>query len=1227
MPAWTLTSADIEKLQGGDGSLFRDFLNRLLRAHCHALGVPESVLNTDSRNMKDGGVDAEMRCAVSTDPCGRLTTESCWQYKAMAAEGFSEAKLREAAAASHVVELTKRGYAFRFCIADDLTAQKKENWENWMWDELRKSVSNAPRPQVLTSTDIKDWANRYVAVVLSLRPSNQTFQHLDHWKTNAVNQTPLYVPVLGWQPVADQLRQHLDFAQETASSVLRVHGDAGVGKTRFVFECLLAQPGARELVLYTPDDQAATNLTLDFIQQDSAYAILVVDECSLQVRVQLEDNLRGHKNRVRVVVIDNSNQRPVQGLPEPQLTKMSMEQVEAVLEANFKEVSPEMRRAAASLSGGFIRLAADFCSHGLDAGFTRIESYYDLRLPDSEDRKAVEAVALLTRVGFRDDVKNEFSELCQLLNLSDPELAKQRLKRLKDQPGFVALGGRFFYVTPEAIAGIAFARAWARWVEDDVQGFLDRFPPSLYESFVERVSRRGSPTVREAVAAHAQRAGAAFQPDDLADKKKALRFLAMVETSPATFLPRLRELIETLSGPRVEAITGRQEGGDWGLRRKLVWLCERLATFPEYFYESERILWRLAQFESEPGIGNNASAIWKQLFRIYLSGTATPYLERAELLKRRFKEADSRGASLVINGVMDCFAGFASRMGGPAVVSGRIPPPDWQPTTEQERVACYMAASELLRLAAQDERPDVSTQAVTAWIGQVRAFLAAGRLDLLTEVLQPPRITLEQVPSILTEIDYFLRYDDEDRPAGQKPPPAYVERVRQWRAVLVPEDFHSRVVALVGPPEHHHLMVDQEEQWKEQIASLAQEAAEHPDLMAAELAWFCSPNANGGFAFGLAFGALDAGATWLESVMSTARSNASGFAKGYLNGLAGAFPAYLDSINRHLDDLENADPELAYHLSLILPVQTAALSRAIRLYDRGALTPSYFLGFRYGLARQTLEPGALQEVLSRLLHRADDGDTDAGPIAVTLLYTWLHDHRQADFLAPAVINSTLRGDIARALAQVRSTARISAHEWRDVLKAYSAMDAIDAIRLACVALESQHLALREEATKFLGKMALTTPDAVMASLGELLLDEKRGIWLRVFGFGDLLTHLPTPTVMSWLAGTGVKGARLLASGLPRPFLNPAGEPVLPALTEAILQEFGEDEKVSNNFTVQTGIRVYSGDIAALHTEEAKVASRFLGHPLSAIRRWASQEKSTAEQFAESHLREEAERLL
>ncbi|TLY37939.1 MAG: hypothetical protein E6K60_02940 [Nitrospirae bacterium] len=131
---------------------------------------------------------------------------------------------------------------------------------------------------------------------------------------------------------------------------------------------------------------------------------------------------------------------------------------------------------------GFIRLAADMCERHADiaeAGHTgpvldHVRKYFESRIPDDQDRKAVEALALLPKVGYAEGVSEQLVQLCGLVGLEADKVIDVA-RRLHDRPGFVAKTTRFLYVTPQII----------------------RLPPNLLAEFQERVRTTALPRARQ----------------------------------------------------------------------------------------------------------------------------------------------------------------------------------------------------------------------------------------------------------------------------------------------------------------------------------------------------------------------------------------------------------------------------------------------------------------------------------------------------------------------------------------------------------------------------------------------------------------------------------------------------------------------------------------------------------------------------------------------------------
>ena len=169
----------------------------------------------------------------------------------------------------------------------------------------------------------------------------------------------------------------------------------------------------------------------------------------------------------------------------------------------------------------------------------------------------------------------------------------------------------------------------------------------------------------------------------LVERDRSRLFAAWAELDPDHGLPWLEQAVNRASDEQLAAFDGASDGSSgWRGRRQIVWLCEALASFGDSFSPCERVLFRLAQVETEPAIGNNSTVIWKSLFLPVLAFTEVPFPDRADLLLRRLAEADERTLPLAFSAVAQALGVFfGARMAPPKVVAGRIAPEPWHPAT------------------------------------------------------------------------------------------------------------------------------------------------------------------------------------------------------------------------------------------------------------------------------------------------------------------------------------------------------------------------------------------------------------------------------------------------------------------------------------------------------------------------------------------------------------------
>ena len=160
--------------------------------------------------------------------------------------------------------------------------------------------------------------------------------------------------------------------------------------------------------------------------------------------------------------------------------------------------------------------------------------------------------------------------------------------------------------------------------------------------------------------------------------------------------------------------------------------------------------------------------------------------------------------------------------------------------------------------------------------------------------------------------------------------------------------------------------------------------------------------------------------------------------------------------------------------------------------------------------------------------------------------------------------------------------------------------------------------MRDAAINLLAAWAPVYPEEVMAAVGAVMLDPTTGVNFFISKF-PLFTALPLDTVSAWLEAVGVEGSRKIARHLPHPYLDAAGQPVVPELTAWVLSHFEDDDHTFSEFCAGVhSLQTYMGDIAGAHESEAQDARRFFIHDLRRIRQWARIEHASALQNAQLH---------
>src|SRR5207249_3744851 len=93
-----------------------------------------------------------------------------------------------------------------------------------------------------------------------------------------------------------------------------------------------------------------------------------------------------------------------------------------------------------------------------------------------------------------------------------------------------------------------------------------------------------------------------------------------------------------------------------------------------------------------------------------------------------FDERDEALVRLSLHAFDGILAWHGSRMLGPPLIAGRVPPPEWRPRTRKEEQAAYDSTMKLLQEAALSKRPVLAPGALNVMASHVRELLWKGFL-------------------------------------------------------------------------------------------------------------------------------------------------------------------------------------------------------------------------------------------------------------------------------------------------------------------------------------------------------------------------------------------------------------------------------------------------------------------------------------------------------------------
>ncbi len=416
-------------------------------------------------------------------------------------------------------------------------------------------------------------------------------------------------------------------------------------------------------------------------------------------------------------------------------------------------------------------------------------------------------------------------------------------------------------------------------------------------------------------------------------------------------------------------------------------LCESLARFPEYFLTSERILFRLAIAENEPSIGNNATKIWRYLFWPSLSQVATPFGDRARLLKYRLSHSVDDVRKLCIDCALDALQPKTMGMAiPPQVVGGRLVPEPWQASSNRELLDLRTAfAKDYLGIASSLSELEKNyfdyqtTQNLMPFVwldlvAEVREAIGVPAEDnLKTELLS----AIRRAARIIAHERYGLRGAELAR------------QLREWEDAIAPASLAERIKYWI---QQNPWDLNQRKDEQSPFERLAEEIIRTPNQILPLSSSFSNPQYNGTMPLGIACGQKSVGHELDDLVTRWIRSGESSFfIVGFLLSHSSPEEGLQATWREVLDSVVTDQPEYVANVTAYVDASEVGYQRLARILDAGYQKPNnIFNQLAYGNWPRVLSIETKLEICHRLQKGLATEPKDALKVAIDLLYMWIH---------------------------------------------------------------------------------------------------------------------------------------------------------------------------------------------------------------------------------------------
>lgn len=963
----------------------------------------------------------------------------------------------------------------------------------------------------------------------------------------------------------------------------RIQGAAGVGKTRLALEAVQSA-GLEDAVLYSPEVPSSLYLFDWVANNERAQAMVIIDECEEPVALEkLEARARMCGGRLRLLTVGPGVERrdvfalgvlddeamtkvvndAAAGLPD-EIVRWIVQKTEGFVKLAYVVAQAISRRGIRNLS--------DLPRDSEVSGFVQ-----KMLIEAPEGRDALQGIALLSRVGFKDGVEAEGQAIAKFIGIDWNNM--QRLLKPAIDLGIVSTRGRYWYVSPELL-GLWLAADFWRSQSHRISELVEGLPFSeSVSAFYSRFSGLGEIPEAKEVLEQALGPQGPFQTiESLNDSRISNFFSALARTVP---LGAADTAFRLTTGATRDELLEFGKG-----RREFVWALESLLTRRDTFLPAVRTIGLLAEAENE-SINNSATGVWADVFLVMLAETEVPFEERLGILEGAIRSSNPITRRLGVVGLSKALEGYEVK-----VLQGSnsgIPRGSWRPKSVEEFRDLKRGPLGLLALVVADPDEVVRKDALAVLIKSLRYLVELRLTSEWVDVANKAILVSDaERRNLWGEIQLALEYEKDHLNESDR------SRLEELASTYFGTHFSDRLRRYLGKGMAANILLSEDE-WRGELEGLAREAVSSQAELIDELSWLTSGEAEQIWPFAVEIGKLDVTQELLPMLLQAVEgSEDSRLLSGYLEGQieVGGDEA-LEWREALLDDLSKDEQTapLAWDATTRGRASDNGLLRLLHISDHGWVDPTWLALLRYGAWPLVLSDNSLSLLLDRL-HGA--GTPEAMTAALDIL-----DRR----ISVSGGTSDLPTDLAALSWRLLENPAGWSHEpmlswgWKRLGKS---MMEVDALRVAAIVVQlatQGRLSLHDEKLEILERSAADEPEATWNLLGEALLESAapyRFTWeLQAAG---LLTKFPAVVIETWLRENGCGAARVVAQAIPM------DQDPIPDITKILLRECAAESgpELARNFLSGTWI----GNSEPFWQKKLDLARRLSADSVPQVAEWA-----------------------